>query len=373
MKFVIFGLTISSSWGNGHATLLRGLFRALTRRRHQIVFFEHDVPYYAATRDLTSFDGVRLHLYPNWEEAFSLAKDELADADIGMVTSYCFDGVAASELVASSPARVRVFYDLDTPVTLSRLNAGESVSYIGPRLLLDFDLVLSYTGGAALEGLRRQLGAKLVAPLYGSVDPDKHCRVEQKPHYHADLSYLGTYAEERQSTLESLFIVPARALPDRRFVIGGASYPTEFPWSDNIFFVRHLPPGEHSAFFSSSRLTLNVTRSSMTRMGYCPSGRLFEAAACGAPIISDRWDGIQEFFTPGSDIVIADTAEDVVNAIGLSDAELARISSLARQRVVDCHTADHRARELETILENASSRPAIQLLNSPDSNVQAEM
>jgi hypothetical protein len=161
MKFVVFGLTISSSWGNGHATLLRGLFRALVRRGHEIVFFERDVPYYAANRDLTAFEGIRLQLYSDWRAALEIARDELSGADIGMVTSYCFDGVAATDLVVESPTALRVFYDLDTPVTLSKIRAGETVGYIGPRGLRDFDLVLSYTGGAALDDLRTLLRAPL--------------------------------------------------------------------------------------------------------------------------------------------------------------------------------------------------------------------
>jgi spore maturation protein CgeB len=355
MKLVIFGLTISSSWGNGHATLLRGLFRALMRRGHRVVFFEHDVPYYAANRDLTSLDDLQLYLYENWQEIAATANAELRDADVAVVTSYCFDGIAASELVLSSVVPLRVFYDLDTPVTLARISRGESLSYIGPRSLTDFDLVLSYTGGAALEALRHELNAKHVAPLYGSVDPAVHHRVSDKPQYRADLSYIGTYAEDRQQALEALFTTPALDLPDRRFVIAGASYPHAFPWSPNIYFVKHLPPQEHSAFYSSSRLTLNVTRAAMARMGFCPSGRLFEAAACGTPILTDRWDGIEQFFTPGTEIIIADSSDEAIAAIGLSDDELAEISGAAYQRVLDRHTAEHRARELEQILELARS------------------
>jgi spore maturation protein CgeB len=357
MKFVIFGLTISSSWGNGHATLLRGLFRALVRRGHQVVFFERDVPYYADNRDLYSFEDIRLHLYSDWNDAARLAESELRDADVGVVTSYCFDGVAASELILSSAVPLRVFYDLDTPVTLARFSAGEPLSYIGPRALRDFDLVLSYTGGAALEQLQTQLHAPAVAPLYGSVDPEVHCRVPGRPHYSAALSYIGTYAEDRQAMLETLFMTPARNLPEKKFVIAGASYPSQFPWSSNIFFVKHLPPQEHAAFFSSSRLTLNVTRFSMARMGYCPSGRLFEAAACGAPILSDNWAGMERFFAPGSEILIADTVQNAMDAVCLPDSELARYSAAARERVMESHTADRRAIELEEILESAWRPP----------------
>lgn len=356
MKLVIFGLTISSSWGNGHATLLRGLFRALAGRGHQIVFFERDVPYYAVNRDQTEFDYLEWHLYSDWKQAAALAKAELQDADVGMVTSYCFDGIAASEVVLSSLAPRRVFYDLDTPVTLARFERGEALSYIGARGLADFDLVLSYTGGAALDQLQEKLQAKRVAALYGSVDPEIHHRVETRSRYVADLSYIGTYSSDRQAMLERLFIAPAGELRGRRFVMAGASYPGEFPWSPNISFVRHLPPKEHSAFYSSSRITLNVTREPMARMGYCPSGRLFEAGACGAPILSDNWEGMENFFTPGEEILIAESTGAVIDAISLSDNELAKIADAGCARVMGYHTADQRARELERILDNSFSR-----------------
>lgn len=360
MKLVVFGLSVSSSWGNGHATLWRGLCRALAERGHRVVFFERDVPYYAAHRDLAELPGGELCLYGDWDEILPAARRRLADADVGIVTSYCPDGLAAADLVLDSPAPVRVFYDLDTPVTLDRLARGETVPYIGPRGLGDFDLVLSYTGGAALTELRERLGARRVLPLYGSVDPAVHRPVPGDDAYRADLSYLGTYAEDRQAALETLLIEPARRRPEHRFVIAGALYPQEFPWTDNIFFVRHLPPANHPAFYSSGRLTLNVTRRAMAEMGFCPSGRLFEAAACGVPLLSDAWEGLDHFFAPGREIRVARTTEDAIAALETSDEELARMARAARERVLADHTADARARELEAALDAAyASQPSV--------------
>ncbi|MDB5409934.1 MAG: hypothetical protein JWL84_4846 [Rhodospirillales bacterium] len=356
MKLVIFGLTVSSSWGNGHATLWRGLFRALLSQDCRIVFYERDVPYYAEHRDLRELPpGGTLRLYDDWAEAVAPAVRDLAYADIAIVTSYCPDGIAASNLVLSSAAGLRVFYDLDTPVTLARLAAGEAVGYIGPRGLADFDLVLSYTGGAALDELRSRLGARRVEPLYGSVDPEMHRRVAALPQYAADFSYLGTYARDRQAALEMLFVEPARRLPNRRFVIGGAQYPGAFPWTSNTHFVRHLPPGEHAAFFSSSRLTLNVTRQPMAAMGFCPSGRMFEAAACGTPILTDWWDGLEAFFEPGSEIIVARDTDDALAAIEMSEAQRNAIAVRARERALAEHTAERRAARLLAILENAAA------------------
>ncbi|MYZ46492.1 CgeB family protein [Propylenella binzhouense] len=353
MRIVVFGLTVSSSWGNGHATLWRGLCRALARRGHQVAFFERDVPYYAATRDCHEIPGATLVLYPDWAGIRARAEREIAGADVAVVTSYCPDGVAATELVLAAPSALRVFYDLDTPVTLARLKSGERPDYIGEGGLAGFDLVMSYTGGEALGELARTLGARNVAPLYGHVDPEVHRPTAAVRRLAASLSYLGTYAADRQAALDRLFIEPARRRPDTRFLIGGAQYPQEFPWSENIFFVRHMPPAEHPAFFSSSRLTLNITRSAMAAMGWCPSGRLFEAAACGTPVLSDRWDGLDAFFAPGEEILVADETEDTLAALDLGDAELRRIAGRARERVLSEHTSDRRAAEFERLAEQA--------------------
>ena len=353
MKLVVFGLTVSSSWGNGHATLWRALVRALGARGHRVLFYERDVPYYAAHRDLVELSGGTLRLYDAWESVRHVAERELADADVAMVTSYCPDGVAAAELALSSGAAVRAFYDLDTPVTLERLDRGEPVPYLPPDGLGGFDLVLSYTGGAALDALRTRLGARRTATLYGSVDPRTHRPAPPAPAFTADVSYLGTYAADRQDALAALFIDPARRLPDRKFLIGGAQYPADFPWTPNIHFVQHVPPADHPAFFSSSPLTVNVTRRAMAAMGYCPSGRLFEAAACGTAVLSDWWEGLDDFFEPGREILIARTAEEAVAFAELPGDELRRVARAARDRALAEHTAAHRAAELEALCERA--------------------
>lgn len=355
MKIVIFGLTLSSSWGNGHATLWRGLVKALALRRHAVVFFERDLPYYAAHRDFTAFPVAQLVLYANWAAVLSVARSHVADADVTVITSYCPDAEAATGLIFdAAPRSLHVFYDLDTPVTLARLRAGEHVEYLPVGGLGDFELVLSYTGGAALRALRDLLGAKRVAPLYGHVDPAAHHPVECASESRADLSYLGTYARDRQATLERLFVEPARRRPNRRFVLGGSGYPDSFPWTPNLFFIRHVAPARHPQFFCSSRLTLNVTRADMAAMGHCPSGRLFEAAACGATLLSDSWEGLERFLRPGKEILIANNTEDALAALDCPDEELARIGRAGRERVLSEHTSARRAEELLMLLEDDS-------------------
>ena len=356
MKFVICGLSISSSWGNGHATLLLGLFRALHSKGHEIHFFERDTPYYASNRDATSFPFVHLHLYSEWVQVCSTVKKHLDDADAAMVTSYCADGLSACDLILGSRVPQKVFYDMDTPVTLTRLARGEKVEYLPPQGLKAFDLVLSYTGGEALTQLQERLQARRVAPLYGWVDPSIHHEVEPVHDYLADLSYLGTYAADRQRSLEDLLLAPAREAPEKRFIIGGPMYPNTDQWSPNVLYKPHVPPSEHSAFYCSSNLTLNVTRGTMAAMGHCPSGRLFEAAACGTPILSDWWSGLDEFFEPGKEILVATSPAATLNAIRQDSHVLKQIGASARQRALDCHTAEIRARQLIHLIENSCQK-----------------
>ena len=352
MKLVIFGLSISSAWGNGHATLWRALCKALARRGHRVVFFEHDVPYYAAHRDVFELPQGELILYDKWEEILQKAKRHTSDCDVAMTTSYCPDAIAATELISESHAAVRCFYDLDSPVTLDRLDGGLPVDYVGENGFSGFDLVLSYAGGEVLNQLRNRLGARVVAPLFGCVDPEVHHPVHARDDYRADLSYLGTHAADREQMLGTLLVEPAKRLPQRKFIIGGAMYDGTFPWEPNIFFLSHVPPPEHPAFYCSAKLNLNVTRLSMARNGYCPSGRLFEAAACNTAVLSDNWAGLNEFFEPGREILTATTTDEALEALSKSPGELARIAHAARKRTLEEHTADVRVRQLEDILES---------------------
>lgn len=326
----------------------------MAARGHSVTFFEKDVPYYRMNRDLYQLpaDG-QLCLYDCLSDIARDCRRALNNADLAMVTSYCPDGRAAARLVLDSQAALKVFYDLDTPITLQHLADGEDVEYLPANGLADFDLVLSYTGGKALEDLQRCLGARAVAPLYGSVDTTVHHGVTPIQDYRADLSYLGTYAADRQSALEGLFLEPARRLAEKRFLIGGAQYPEAFPWTGNIFFVRHTPPSQHPAFFCSSRATLNVTRQGMANNGFCPSGRLFEATACGVPVLSDGWKGLETFFAPGRELLIVKTAQDVVEALQLSDRELQQIARAGQERTLEEHTAERRVLELEALCEGA--------------------
>ncbi|MFL6416910.1 MAG: glycosyltransferase [Bryobacteraceae bacterium] len=351
MKIVIFGLSVTSSWGNGHATLLRGLFQALHNMGHEVHFFERDTPYYASHRDLISLPSATVHVYPDWDSVLPHSARALSDADVGMVTSYCQDGKAASELVRESPVSRKAFYDMDTPVTLSQLAKGESVPYLPEGGFAGFDIVFSYTGGLALERLRNVLGAQRAEALYGWVDPDVYYRVPAESKFASRLSYLGTYAADRQQALENLLVKPAEKLGDLPFLIGGAMYPDTQSWPKNIRFIDHVPPADHRAFYSSSPLTLNITRGSMAAMGYCPSGRLFEAAACGTAVVSDNWEGLDTFFTPGEEILLVESTAEAIRAISDDPHQLGRIGARARERALSCHTAQLRAQRFVKLLD----------------------
>lgn len=341
---------MSSSWGNGHATLWRGLCRALAARSHHVVFFEHDVDYYRSTRDLFALPGGELVFYENWDDVSARAARELADADAAIVTSFCPDGERAAALVLERTRGVRVFYDLDTPVTLTSLEQGTRPPYLPAGGLSGFDLVLSFTGGRALDELRVRLGARRVAPLYGHVDPEVHRPAAPDAQFLADLSYIGTYAGDREAAVDELFFAPARALPRGRFFLAGSMYPNVARWPENVAHRQHLAPSAHPALFCSSRITLNVTRGAMARFGHCPSGRLFEATACGAALASDWFEGLDSFFAPEREIHVVRKRDDVIALLEMSDRELARSAEAARQRTLTCHSAAVRAESLERLL-----------------------
>jgi spore maturation protein CgeB len=360
VRWCIFGLTLSSSWANGHATPWRGLLKALHSAGHQVTFFERNTDYYAVHRDLPAPDFCELVLYDEWSSIVGRAQAAVRNTDVALVTSYCPDGLAACHLVLQTPRPLKVFYDLDTPVTLAALGEyGVAIPggarYLSADLIPEFDLYLSFTGGPVLDELRTRWGARRTAPLYGSVDPALHAPVANPPDtFRCALGYLGTYAADRQAGLSRLLIQPARERPSDRFFVVGSLYPSHIAWPRNVQIRWHLDPQEHAAFYSASRLTLSITRQAMLDRGYTPSGRLFEAASCGTPVLTDRFPGVEEFFTPGQEILVADTPSDVQAALDVTDAELRRIGAAARQRTLAHHTGAHRARELVSACEAAA-------------------
>jgi spore maturation protein CgeB len=350
MNITIFGLSISSSWGNGHATIWRGLVRSLIEKKHKVTFFEKNVPYYEQNRDFWGIDGLNLIIYNSWPQIEMTAASILNKADISIITSYCPDAILASDLVLCREVPLSIFYDLDAAVTIDGIENGERPFYIGKRLLKDYDIVLSYTGGVTIEKMQKLLAAKEVFPLYGCVDPLAHRPVMPSKNYKSDLSYLGTFAADRQEKLNTFFINPAKRIPNQRFLLGGSQYPEGIQWNDNISFISHVPPSEHSSFYCSSKFTLNITRHAMANMGFSPSGRIFEASACGVPVISDEWMGIERFFTPKEEIIIVRDTQDVIETLHMPESERLAIAGKAYLRVIREHTAANRIEQFEKIV-----------------------
>ncbi|HZU20386.1 MAG TPA: glycosyltransferase [Gaiellaceae bacterium] len=333
MRIVFLGLSITSSWGNGHATNYRGLLAALRRRGHHVLFLERDKPWYAAHRD---FAPPWVHLYGDVAELHR-RRDDVRVADLVVVGSYVPDGCEVARWVLDTAEGVTAFWDIDTPVTSAKLAGGDH-EYLSPELLPRFDLYLSFTGGPLLA----ELGARRPTPFYCVADHSAYRPLRVPVRW--ELGYLGTYSDDRQPKVEALLLEPARQRPDLAFALAGPQYPQDVSWPPNVEHFDSLPPAEHPGFYCAQRFTLNVTRAEMVRAGWSPSVRLFEAAACGVPVISDWWEGLDAFFEPEREILVAEDADDVLRHLARPARD---VGARARERVLREHTADHRARELE--------------------------
>lgn len=338
MRIVVLGLSITSSWGNGHATNFRALCEALRRRGHDVLFLERDMPWYAAARD---FSAPWVRLYGSPDELAELWEDDVRTADLVLLGSFVPDGVAVAEWLLHTAEGATAFWDIDTPITAAKLRDGD-FEYLTPELVPRFDLYLSFTGGPLLESL----GARRPLPFHCLVDAERYTPLAATARW--DLGYLGTYSDDRQPKVEELLLEPARALGDGRFVVAGPQYPEAIDWPPNVARIENVSPPEHPAFYAAQRFTLNVTRAEMTRAGWSPSVRLFEAAACAVPVVSDWWEGLDAFFEPRREILVASGADEVLRYLReVGDEERRAIGGRARARVVAEHTAERRAEELE--------------------------
>jgi spore maturation protein CgeB len=348
MKLVVLGLSISSSWGNGHATTYRALLREFAARGHEVIFLERDAPWYAPHRDLQDCAYAEVRFYTSLSDLKREHGPVVRGADAVIVGSYVPQGVEVGEWAISATGGITAFYDIDTPVTLAKLRRGHE-EYLSRELIPRYDLYLSFTGGPTLHVLEGEFGAPRARALYCAVDVNEYYPEPpalSAPHW--TMGYLGTYSADRQPKVEELLLQPAAALPDHHFVVAGPQYPPEIEWPENVRRIEHLPPTAHRDFYNAQTFTLNVTRADMVAAGYSPSVRLFEAAACGTAIISDAWEGLDDIFEPNREIFIAQSAEDVTALLrGLSMEDAAVVGEAARQKVLRHHTARHRAAELE--------------------------
>ncbi len=347
-RIVILGLSITSSWGNGHATTYRGLVHELSGRGHDVLFLERDVPWYARKRDLAESAIGRVELYSSLGDLKTRFADEVREADFVMLGSYVPDGVRVGKWLLSAARGATAFYDIDTPVTLAKLR-NQDREYLEPDLIPKFDVYLSFAGGPVLDVLREDFGARRVAPFYCCIDPEIYAPSKVNPVY--ELGYMGTYSKDRQDWLQELLLEPARTSPQGRFVVAGPLYPVDVAWPGNVRWVEHLAPAEHRAFYGAQRFTLNLTRADMVKAGYSPSTRLFEASACATPVITDPWEGLPDFLEPGNEILVARSRHDVMAILhDLPETERLVIGQNARKRVLQSHTASRRAMELEDLI-----------------------
>lgn len=355
MKIVFYGLTITSSWGNGHATTYRSLLKALARRGHRVHFVEKDVEWYRSNRDMPEPPWATVHLYEDWARQRPALLALSADADVVVVGSYFPDAIAATIALAQRAHQPLLFYDIDTPITLAQLRSSRPTAYLDATLIPVYAAYLSFTGGPALRELETRFGAQHAIAFYCSVDPDTYHPTAVNDQFRCDLSYLGTYAADRQPKLLRLLDGAATREPGQSFVVAGPQYPPDTIFQPNVRRLTHVSPRDHPAFYSSSRFTLNLTRDDMVAAGWSPSVRLFEASACGAAILSDAWVGLDEFLTPGEEVLLPEDADDVARILReITDAERQRIGQRARDRILASHTADHRAAEFEAIISRCS-------------------
>jgi len=351
LDIVILGLSVTSSWGNGHATTYRSLIRGLAGRGHRILFLERDVEWYRDNRDQPVNPYSRIALYHDLTELKEKFEAAVARADLVIVGSFVPEGIAVGEWVTAVAKGVTAFYDIDTPVTYGKLEAGDC-DYVTPALIARYDMYLSFTGGPILKRIEQRYGSPMARVLYCSVDPSEYFPVDVVQRW--DLGYLGTYSSDRQPALERLLLEPARRLPEGRFAVAGPMYPDDIVWPRNVERTIHLEPALHRDFYSAQRFTLNITRVDMIAAGYSPSVRLFEAGACGVPVISDWWSGLDTLLEPGKEILIAETADDVLRYLAeISNEERRAIGARARERILAAHTPQQRALQLESYYSEA--------------------
>jgi spore maturation protein CgeB len=352
MRISFFGSSLVSAYWNGACTYYRGIIRSLHRLGHEVTFYEPNALDRQRHRDIDDPEWARIVVYEVDDDA--AVRDVVAGAaDVDVLVKASGVGVydeVLEEAVLDSRRHgsLVIFWDVDAPATLTRLETDSSDRLRS--LIPEYDLVLTYGGGDRVVGRYEAVGAQRCIPIYNALDPDTHHPVAPQRRFAADLSALVNRLPDREARVEEFFFSAVEALADRRFVLAGAG------WEDrvgqtNLSYLGHLPPRDHNAFNCSTLAVLNITRDSMVRNGFSPATRVFEAAGAGACLLSDEWEGIEQFLTPGQEVVVCSTGSEVASALVGLDPELARqIGRRARERVLTEHTYAHRAREVEQVL-----------------------
>ena len=352
MRIAFFGSSLVSSYWNGAATYYRGLLRALAERGHRVTFFEPDAFDRQAHRDMADPDWCEVVVYQPDPLACARALRAARAADlvvkasgVGVLDSFLEEAV----LELKRPNRLVVFWDVDAPATLERVTHDPSDAF--KPLVPRYDAIFTYGGGVPVIKAYRAIGARLCRPIYNALDPATHFPVAADPRFRADLGFLGNRLPDREQRVAEFFLKPAALLPDREFLLGGAGWPgSQLP--PNVRAIGHVGTGDHNAFNCSATAVLNIARDSMARVGFSPATRVFEAAGAGACLITDAWDGIEEFFAPGKEILVARDGDAVAALVQeLAPERAASIGMATRRTALARHTYAARALEVEQVLE----------------------
>ncbi|HZY17905.1 MAG TPA: glycosyltransferase [Ramlibacter sp.] len=352
MNIAFFASSLVSAYWNGAATYYRGIVRALHERGHRVTFYEPDAFDRQKHRDIADPTWAKVVVYSAQSEAEVLATVEQArGADLVVKAS----GVGVHDellenavLDLQGPGTLVVFWDVDAPATLDRMNADATDPL--RRLVPRYDMVLTYGGGEPVRRAYRALGARDCIPIYNALDPSTHFPAPPQPRFEGDLGFLGNRLPDREARVEEFFLSAAASLPDRRFLLGGSGWGDK-PMPANVHYLGHVYTADHNAFNCTPLAVLNISRDSMARYGFSPATRVFEAAGAAACLITDAWEGLEQFFEPGREMLVARSGQEVAQHVRTLDAATARaIGQAAYRRVLAEHTYDHRAAQLDAIL-----------------------
>jgi spore maturation protein CgeB len=343
LKIVILGRSITFSPGCGHAATYRGLLRELTARGHDVLFLERALE--GNGSDLPYPTSGRTERYSSLKELKARFVSAIRGADFVMVGSHLNEGIEIGEWVTRIAEGATAFYDFDAAQTMANLTKGD-VDYLSPTLIPRYQMYLSSTGGPLLDFIEKRHGSPMARPLYCSVDARLHFPEQHEIKW--DLGCAGDYSQDCQPIINRLFIESARRWDEGRFVLAGAQYPRSLHWPKNVKRIPQLSPGKCRAFYNSLRFALNLTPPGAIAAGFSPNARLFEAAACGTPVISEFWPGLDTFFKPDDEILISHSRDETLIYLEeISELNRRRIAYRARERVLARHTTRHRAVELE--------------------------
>jgi spore maturation protein CgeB len=351
MNIAFFGSSLVSAYWNGAATYYRGIIRALNQRGHFITFYEPDAWQRQEHRDMQDPAWARVVVYPATEAAALSSVEEAGRADLIVKASGVgiFDELLEQAVLdQKTSGNMVVFWDVDAPATLDRLNTHPEDNF--SRLIPRYDAIFTYGGGAPVISAYRSRGARECVPVYNALDPQTHFPVKPDPSFAAELSFLGNRLPDREARVEEFFLKPAQILSNHHFILGGSGW-SDKPRTANVRYLDHVYTRDHNAFNSTPLAVLNVTRDSMARYGFSPATRVFEAAGAAGCIITDQWKGIETFFQPGSEILVADDSNEVVeHLLSLTSKRASQIGLNALRRVLSEHTYAHRAAQVEQLL-----------------------